>query len=296
MRNYLSQIVAKTNGMSESTPMKPGIRSWPPSHSEKSSDPFEEVVEPSKDITMPEFSSGQTVFLKNTDSLTPNQGSEEMISPGKTAEQFHIPLAQSARLMPHVPSSDSTVSLSPLGKKNKLANIEQSIVNRTSEDNEQPILRHTEKPGKVIFDSENPAPVRPVFVEPNVTHEQHNPAIRESSKTILKPVRQATDESTATDLSPHESKTHEKKKQPDKLPVQELRPTAPITATLFSPAKPADTEPRLVIGRLKVEVLPPPVTTEQATVRTTTPHTGKSQPRREVSNSPYKLRFGLGQM
>lgn len=310
MRNYLSQIVAKTNGIPESIPIKPGIRSWPPSHSEKSSDPFEEVVEPLRDINRPEFSPGQTASLENTDSLTPNQGSEEMISPGKTAEQFHIPLAQSARLMPYIPFPDSTVSLSPSGKENKFVNIEQSIVDGKPESNEQPALRHTEKPGKVIFDSENQAPVGPVFVETNVTHEQFakqdqhaelslkevRPKIRQPDEPPVESLKHSSPEPLTPGALVSFSRKTEETNQSTDMPVSELRPRPAGISIQPSIPKMENKEQRLVIGRLKVEVVAPPVTTKQATVRTTTPHTGKSQPRREVSNSHYKLRFGLGQM
>lgn len=306
MRNYLSQIVARANGISESTPMKPGIRSWPPSYSEESSSPFEEAIEPTIAATTPQSPPGQTDFLENTNSFMADQSPEMMVSPGllnskrssslRTPGQFMIPLEQPARS-----SSDG---------KNKSVNVDQPSGGEKPNNLNNPVSRATKRTGKVIFDSENPAPVRPVFVETNVTHEQfvkqdrhaelslkeERPKIRQPDEPPVESLKHSSPGPLTPGAQVSFSRKTEETNQSTNVPVSELRPRPPNNVIPFPVSKMENKEPRIVIGRLKVEVVPPPVTTKHATVRTTTPHTVKPQPRREVSNSHYKLRFGLGQM
>lgn len=306
MRNYLSQIVARANGISESTPMKPGIRSWPPSHSEESSDPFEEAIEPTIAATTPQSPPRQTDFLENTNSFMADQSPEMMVSPGllnskrssslRTPGQFMIPLEQPARS-----SSDG---------KNKSVNVDQPSGGEKPNNLNNPVSRATKRTGKVIFDSESLTPLRPVFVETNVARTQSAEQVRddelsikeegqiihETAPPLLEPVKHSSPEPLTPQLFPFFSRENKEMSRSSDMPVSELRPRQPNNVIPFLVSKMENKEQRLVIGRLTVEVVPPPVTTKQATVRTTTPHTGKPQPRREVRNSHYKLRFGLGQM
>jgi hypothetical protein len=75
-----------------------------------------------------------------------------------------------------------------------------------------------------------------------------------------------------------------------------LQPFAPEQPHAFSVHKKERKEPRLVIGRLKVEVVPSPPPVERQKIIRSTPPRHTSIPDLKTHSSINKLRFGLGQM
>jgi hypothetical protein len=75
--------------------------------------------------------------------------------------------------------------------------------------------------------------------------------------------------------------------------VRQLNPTMPVVSV---PPLPRETEGKLVIGRLTVEVVQPPPVTRKATVAPAPPIAAKPKPKSRESRFSNKLRFGLGQI
>jgi hypothetical protein len=73
--------------------------------------------------------------------------------------------------------------------------------------------------------------------------------------------------------------------------LQPKMPGNPVSPPVFQRG---DREPKLVIGRLKVEVVAPPPTPPEREIVRVISHT--PEPQRENSSSRCKLRFGLGQI
>lgn len=325
MRDYLSQIVARTKGIPESAPIKPAIQSRPASGLADVSNPFEEEAElmggaEERELSPPR----QTEPARDANSLIEDHNRDGMIPsslpgfmerpPSDSSGQSDMPLHQPDRLLPRSSQAKpSEVLLSPPDEESEPPSIGERV------------SRVTEEAPQAIRDSESLAFVKPVSFEARATHrpppaqdlrdqlpmesdEQDEPSLEQVEHSVSEPVAHELPASPSVAHEPPASPLIEDEQMdrvvdgftPSSLsvdmPVPELRPKPPIDSTLFSIPKKDSTERRLIIGNLKVEVVPPPpVTTEQAPVRSTS-RTARSQSRQEVSSSRDKLRFGLGQM
>ena len=101
----------------------------------------------------------------------------------------------------------------------------------------------------------------------------------------------------STLLSPAQDTANPFATQPLDKATQVLAPSTlePRTPDSFRPQIPTPDEPRLVIGQLRVDVVPTPSSQKSEVARTITRMVGPNQTR-TASRPISKLRFGLGQM
>lgn len=162
---------------------------------------------------------------------------------------------------------------------------DSSIFFQEIEKNNNSVLRNNGKNEKPGYDTEDssPKPDEVSKAEINTKHHRLSENEQERSGEILKKYKSLI-----------EPLNHSAKKS-EPL-TQRLQPSAPKQPHAFSVSKKDQKGPRLVIGRLKVEVVPPaPKAEKQKIIRSTIPQQ-KSIPDLKRISSVNKLRFGLGQM
>jgi len=309
--NYLARIVTRAKGTSDYESIKPVIRSWPIDNSVNDSNSFKEEIAPGyifpdhEDRTLPEYRSLPQVKPENpVISLPPfdEKNRHGNIDQPVFGQPDKIIYASPS------PSGEYVVPLSPSDEANMSVNIDQPVANQKPEGIDTPASKKTGKAEKVVSDSESFSPVRhpffktrPIHEEPLiqdlgnkiVIKEQHIP---EPDKTNLGPVQQSTPESDVPELFPDGLKENKRSDRQSDAPVQILSPPAPIDSTPPTVPKKTNREPRLVIGRLKVEVVTPPSAKPKQTAVRAAPRAVKPAPSGERSGFSSKLRFGLGQV
>ncbi|MCK5545295.1 MAG: hypothetical protein KAI35_08755 [Desulfobulbaceae bacterium] len=311
MTNYLARIVTRAKGTSDSESIKPVIQSWPIDNSGNNSNPFKEEIAPDyispdhEDMPLPEHRSLPQVKPENPAiSLPPFDEKNRPVNIGQPI------FDQPDKIIHPSPSpfGESVVPLSPSDEANMSVNIDQPVADQKPEGIDTQASKKTGKAEKVVFDSESFSPVRRPHFETGSIHkqpliqdlenkivikEQHIP---EPDKTNLGPVQQSTPESDVHELSPNGSKKNKKSDRQSDAPVQMLSPPVLIDSTPPTIPKKTKMEPRLVIGRLMVEVVTPPSAKPKQTAVRAAPRAVKSAPSGKRSSFSSKLRFGLGQV
>jgi len=302
MRNYLSQIVNRARGMAETDHIKPTSQGWPVPRSEGVSDPFEEI----------EFvkSSPAQVPVKNAEPLTVDRIHDDVIlpdTPGQEKRSSGVPSKQPIRLSPR-PSPDFTVP--PVSDEKKDEITEQRAPDQSDRLPPHHIQESFTPPDVKDVPPEIKQPVPRDIDNVQYTKEKesvsHQPIAHSLPPGDLRletgDLRLETGdlrlETRSEPVVPRSSEYPlEEASQTDRgerKPVSELSPRPPISP-VTSPVYGKDSqEKRLVIGRLRVEVVKsPPVIAQKRAVRITP---RRQQPQRESGISRFKLRFGLGQM
>lgn len=311
MTNYLARIATRANGTSDFESIKPVIRSWPIDNSGNNSNPFKEEI-----VLADIFPDHEDMPLPEDRSLPQPKAENPAISlPSFFEKNRHGNIDQPVFDQPDkiihrspFPFGESVTPLSPSDEVNRSINIDQPVADEKPEGIDTPATKKTGQAEKVVLDPESFSPVRHSSFKTRSIHkkpliqdlenkivikEQHIP---EPDKTNLGPVQQLTPESDVPELSPDGSKKNKRSDSESDAPVQILRPPAPIDSTPAPIQKTSKREPRLVIGRLKVEVVtPPPEKPKQTAVRAA-PRAVKSARSSERSSFSSKLRFGLGQV
>ena len=206
---------------------------------------------------------------------------------------LNIDAGQPVPLSPHPPPNEESRS----------TNADQTIAER------RPDLasRNSEPAGEFSY-SENSTSVRPSAFENRGIHNElplpnqqieratAKQEVQEPDPFGFEPVQQSSAEPLSSLVSTFIRKEGAEMSRSNDELVQQLRPTPPIDSTSPPVQNTTDTEQRLVIGRLSVEVVtPPPVMNQQTTFRPTR-RAVRGQPRHEGSRYRSKLRFGLGQI
>lgn len=202
---------------------------------------------------------------------------------------------------PNYPSGEVVVPMPSPQPENRFSNTDSAIVS------EKPIavdnFVSVEKATEVISDLERTLPIRPDSFERRATEYQgrsksvaqhpsaHAQPSREPDTPGLNAVQQSKFEPTAPKLSMSPSRNRE-----DDMSVPTLRPMTSIQPGPLLTPRAERTEQRLVIGRLKVEVVAPPEMTAQQTNARPARRAVRQQPRHEENRYRSKLRFGLGQL
>lgn len=310
MRNYLSQIAQRARGMAETDHIKPTSQGWPVARSEGISDPFEEI----------EFvkSSPTQVPEEKAELLTADRISDDVILPDTPGQEKHasdvpgpsyVSSEQPVRLSPR-PSPDSAVPPLPHER-------EGEVTEQPGPDQSDRLPPHPAPESSAASDVED---VPPEINQPvprdvdNVQYMKEEEHVSDQSivhslstgdlrletgdlpdkpepaeRRISKPVVPRSSEYTLGEAG----KTDRDEREPVSE-LTELSPMPPISPVTSPVYRKDSQEKRLVIGRLKVEVVkPPPVITQKRTVRVTP---RRQQPQRESGISRSRLRFGLGQM
>ena len=309
MTNYLTRIAIRAKGTSDSESIKPVIRIWPIDNSGNNSNPLQEEIAPAcvfpdhEDRPLPEDRSLPQVKPENPAiSLPPFGEKNRPVNIGQPI--FNQP----DKIIHPSPSGESIVSLSPSDKVNRSTNIDQPVADEKLDGIDTPAPKKTGKTEKIIIDSESFSLLRNPSFESGLIHkqpliqdlenkivikEQHIP---EPDKTNLGQIRQSTSESDVPELSPNASKENKRVDRQSDVPVQMLRPPAPIELMPSTVPQKTKKEPRLVIGRLKVEVVTLPSVKPKQTAVRAAPRAVKSALSGKRSSFSSKLRFGLGQV
>ncbi|MCP4623539.1 MAG: hypothetical protein GY850_08415 [bacterium] len=170
------------------------------------------------------------------------------------------------------------------------------------------VIEKSEKIIKEIHTSEKSETVKPVAVNPDGKHKKapsskertskkkEKEETPESYKSFDKPVRPTIIIKNELKPSTPELKNNINPHKKNDRIIPEIQPKAPPNKQPSFSLKKRQKEKRLIIGNLRVEVLPSqPLKTSQATERKTQ-RIVKTQPRREKNSINSKLRFGLGQV
>ena len=295
MRNYLSQIVNRARGMAETDHIKPTGQGWPVARAEAVSDPFEEI----------EFveSSPAQVPVKNAEPLTADRIPDDVILPdtrGQEKRSSDVPSEQPIRLSPR-PSPDFAVPPLPYER-------EGEITEQRAPDQSDRLPPHPVPESSTASDVEDVPPETDQPVPRDIDNVQYT---KEKESVSHQPIAHSFPpgdlgletgdlglETRSEPVVPRSSEYPlEEASQTDRgkrEPVSELSPRPPITPVTSPIHRKDSQENRLVIGRLKVEVVKsPPVITQKRAVRIAP---RRQQPQRESGISRSKLRFGLGQM
>lgn len=311
MTNYLARIATRANGTSDFKSIKPVIRSWPIDNSDSSSNPFKEEIAP--DYIFPDHE--DRPLPEDRSLLQPKPENSAISLPPYDEKNRPVNIGQPVFDQPDriihrfpFPSGESVVPLSPSDEANMSVNIDQPVADQKPEGIDTPASKKTGKAEKVIINSERFSPLRKLSFETGSIHkqpliqdlenkivikEQHVP---EQDKTNLGLIQQSIPESDMPELSPDGSKENKRSDRQSDAPVQILSPPAPIDSTPPTVPKKTNREPRLVIGRLKVEVVTPPSAKPKQTAVRAAPCAIKLAPSGERSGFSSKLRFGLGQV
>jgi hypothetical protein len=282
MNGYLSRIAARAAGITDRAPInksntiKPIIHTWPPQVNPDNSNLFEGEVGPEPTQT--------TQILPDTHTLP-----DTIID--KQADLKHSPLHTDKR--------------EKVQKQIKIAPVKPGVV--------ETVLKNPGNKEKSLFETGDETPINPVSTTKRIIHSQvftqrieskdnkrsmKEPVPREADNPALETVRQSTVEPAVSGLSPTGSKDSNSKPITGSVnvPVPELRPVSANAdnPAIFTPLKKENKGPRLVIGRIKVEVVTPqPVKNQPAKIRTVT-RVKESRPARDGLHS--KMQFGLGQI
>ena len=311
MTNYLARIVTRAKGTSDSESIKPVIRSWPIDNSGNNSNPFKEEIAPAcvfpdhEDMPLPEDISLPQVKPENPVSSLPPF--DEKNRHGNIDQPVFDQPDKIIHASPS-PFGESVTPLSPSNEVNRSINIDQPVADEKPEGIDTPATKKTGQAEKVVLDPESFSPVRHSSFKTGSIHkqtliqdlenkivikEQHIP---EQDKTNLGPIQQLTPESDVPELFSDGSKENKRSDSESDAPVQMLNPPPPIDSTPPTIPKKTKMEPRLVIGRLKVEVVTPPSAKPKQTAVRAAPRAVKSARSSERSSFSSKLRFGLGQV
>jgi hypothetical protein len=322
MKSYLSRIAARAGGtpVNESNHIKPIIRQWSVGETAPNSSPFEEINKPINPVqnTGPlhiDKKPGDMIFNKQTPlkhtppahDVTPSTPTGPVIS--HTVKQ------------PEMSRQQENVVLKPPASHEKIeiSNGDKPVVEVKQEKIADPFKRGAAD----IITPEITGPIKPEMADtlkPEIT-DPIEPEMAESIKAgkadTAKPgdiKKTAGPVSTATRFIHRQvSIQNMEEKRPVKEqvigettkpvkevvrlgPVSELRPVSPKNSVKFIPLKKESKEPRLVIGRLNVEVITPqPVKTQPAKVRTVT-KVKESHKTGDWKGFHSKMQFGLGQI
>jgi hypothetical protein len=292
--------------MAETDHIKPTSQGWPVTRSEGVSDPFEQIeLIKSSPAQVPE---------KNAEPLTTDRRPDEVILPdtpgqekraSEAPEQSYVPSQQPVRLSPR-PSPDLEVPPSPGEKENQIT--EQPVP-----DQSDGLPPHPVQESFAVSDVKDVSPETEQPVSGDIDnvqymndeeHVSHQPIVHSLSSGDVRPdtgysmldARYQNPESRIRYPASSEYPSTEtgQTDQDERESLSELRPRPPISPVTSPVYRKDSQEKRLVIGRLRVEVVkPPPVTTQKRAVRI---NPRRQQPQREIGLSRSKLRFGLGQM
>jgi len=306
MRNYLSQIVNRARGMAETDHIKPTSQGWPVARSEGVSDPFEEI----------EFvkSSPAQVPEKNAEPLTADRISDDVILPDTPGQEKRAsdvpgpsygPSEQPTRLSPR-PSPDFKVPPLPDEKEDEI--IEQPGPDQSDRLPPHPLPESSTASDVKDVPPEIKQPIPKDIDNAQYTKEEkgvsHQPTAHSLPPGDLgldtRDWRLKTGDSMPVSSIQHPASSEYpsteagKTDRSEREPVSELSPRPPISPVTPPAYRKDSQENRLVIGRLRVEVVKsPPVTTQKRTVYITP---RRQQLQRESGISRSRLRFGLGQM
>jgi hypothetical protein len=308
--NYLAKIVTRAKGTYDSESIKPVIRSWPIDNSGNNSNPFKEEIAPAcvfpdhEDRPLPEDRSLAQVKSENPAiSLPPFDEKNKPVNIGQPIFNHPDRIIHPSSF----PFGESVTPLSPSIEVNRSINIDQPVADQKPEGIDTPATKKTGQAEEVVLDPESFSPPRNPSFETGLIHKQpliqdlenkiviKKQHVPEQDKTHLGPIQQSTSEPKVPELSPTGSKEN-KRLDRKSAPVQMLRPPAPIDSTPAPIQKTSKREPRLVIGRLKVEVVTPPSAVKKQPQIRKISRSFKSQQRHNKINSGSKLRFGLGQI
>jgi hypothetical protein len=321
MRNYLSQIANRARGIAETDHIKPTSQGWPVTRSEGVSDPFEEIeVVQNPPAQVPEANAEPLVADRVPDDvILPDAPGREKRAPD-TPVQSYVPFEQPIRLSPR-PSPDFAVP--PPSHETEGEIIEHSGQDQSDRLPPHPVQENITASDMedVPLDIDQPVPgdtdnVQYTKEKESVSHRpiahslppgdlgldtgdsmldtryQHPASgIQNLASSIQHPASGIQHPASSIQ---HPVSSIQQTDQDEREPLSELRPRPPISP-VTSPVHRSDSqEKRLVIGRLRVEVVKPPlVTTQKRTVRIAP---RRQQPQRESGISRSKLRFGLGQI
>jgi hypothetical protein len=307
MSSYLSRIVHRARGINNSNTVLPVSQSWPPQVNPEHSNPFEGEAGPEP--------AQSTQILPDTHTI------QDTITDGQTGLN-HTPLHTVKE------KGGKNESLHPAKREEVQKQIEIAPVKPGVEGPVKPGVADPVKPAVVVPVLKKPGdteeslsetgdetPITPVSTTKRIIHNQvltqsiermdnkrtmQEPVPPEPDIPGLETVRQSIVEPAVSRLSPGLSKNNNGKPVTAGVstPVTELRPVSANTGSpeVFTPLKKENKEPRLVVGRIKVEVVnPQPVKTQPAVVRTVT----KVKESFKTGNSRgfhSKMQFGLGQI
>jgi hypothetical protein len=287
MRNYLSQIVNRARGVAETDHIKPTSQGWPVAHAEAVSDPFEEIESVE--------SSPAPVPEENAESLTADRVPEDAIlpdTPGQEKRSSDVPSEQPSRLSPR-PSPDFKVP--PLSDEKEDETTEQLAPDQSDNLPPHPVPESSTASDVKDVPPEIKQPI-PRDID-NAQYAKEEKGVSQQPTAHSLPPGDLELETRDWILETEDSMPVSSIRQTDRgerEPVSELRPRPPISPVTPPVYRKDSQENRLVIGRLRVEVIKaPPVTTQKRAVRIT-PRRQQPQPESGIFRS--KLRFGLGQM
>jgi hypothetical protein len=312
MRNYLSQIVNRARGMAETDHIKPASQGWPVGSTEGVSDPFEqiELVKSSPAQVPEEKAEPLTADRRPDDVILPDAPGQEKRA--DTPGAPYVPSEQPTRPSPR-PSPDFAVP--PLTHEK-----EGEIIEQPGQDQSDRLPPHPVPESSTASDVKDVPPEIKQPIPKDIDNAQytkeekgvsHQPTVHSLPPGDLgldtRDWRLKTGDSmpVSSIQYPASSIQHPASSEypsieagqtdrSEREPVSELSPRPPISPVTPPVYGKDSQEKRLVIGRLKVEVVkPPPVVTQKRAVRIAP---RRQQPQRESGISRSKLRFGLGQM
>jgi hypothetical protein len=310
MKRYLSRLAARAGGIpagapvNESNHIKPIIHQWTARETAANSNPFKEINKPMNPVpnTNPfhiDKKPGDMILNEQTQlKHTPPHHDVTPFIPTETVTSYPIKQPEVSRgqesVVPNPP---------PSPQKSEALNVYKPSVEDKIADPFQGGTAETGKPG--VADTVKPENkqkiVSPVSEATRFIHRQVSIQSVEDKRSMKEQViRETTKPGKETVLQPAaDSAAATKDKRVNgsiNAPVSELRPVSPNNAVKFIPLKKENREPRLVIGRLKVEVVTPQPVTTQPTVIQKVTRVKESRPASAGYGVFSKMRFGLGQV
>ncbi len=293
MQGYFSQIVGRMEGAPKGSPLVQVAQKNPVSPKEEPFDPFSgEGKNPELTPTPPEGPSSQTSStIQKTEPIAqpiePMQQLQNPIfpqTPLKKPLAEKLPISAPSPIREIRPQSPMPIHFPEMTSKNK-AKIEEQNADSPKDhhaNNLQPTVANNPEVSS-LFPS-NKTPLTPIEKE-------------KTEKEIIAVVNKETP------IAPKTKETYapfQAKAQPPKQ-VSQIQKLLPFENTNAVPpaqraAKRQAIQKGLVIGSLKVEVLPPPSATVKTKTQKPNRTSGRTPNRTLGNNRNHKLKFGLGQI
>jgi hypothetical protein len=173
----------------------------------------------------------------------------------------------------------------PQRRKGKSQKQDSSIFFQQIEKNSTGVLRNNGEDEKLGYDTKHSIPQSDKASKTGINTKHH--VLSENEQ--MKPVRIFKKDRSLLDSLHHSGRESESL-------APKLQSSAPKQPVSFSVRNKGRKEPRLVIGRLRVEVIPPTPPVERQKIIRSTPPQKRSIQDLKTNSSLNKLRFGLGQM
>ncbi|MCP5107884.1 MAG: hypothetical protein GY950_31135, partial [bacterium] len=248
MNSYLSRIANRARGINKANSIEPVLHSWPTRRTTDNSNPFEgetgpESVNPAEN-TIPPAHATHTAHTTHTTQTLPEPVIVEQ------DDLKHTPLHRHKQK-----NVQKQINIAPVKPA-----VAKPVLKKTGD--ETPI-NPVSTTKRIIHNPVSGPTINPVFTQRIESMDNKRslkePVPREPDKPAVETVRQSTVEPAVSDLSPTGSKNSQPITAGVHVPVPELRPVSANAGNpaIVTPLKKENKGPRLVIGRIKVEVVTP---------------------------------------